>query len=332
MNMTVSLLYVDGCPNWRVADERLREALAAVGRAATEVEYVQVSTPQEAEAISFHGSPTVLVDGLDPFADAHTPVGLACRLYRTESGLAGSPTVAQLVAVLRSPSESLMTVDHAVLDAQRRHWQEVFRANQAMYGTNPSSPALQTLELFAHEHCHDVLELGAGQGRDTLAFLRAGLSVTALEYAPGALTELTRTATDAGLTERLTALVHDARQRLPLPDESVDGVYSHMLFNMALTTSELESLAREVHRVLRRGGWHVYTVRHTGDAHHGTGIPRGDNMTEHGGFIVHFFDQPLVDRLAEGFSSAQVIPFEEGDLPRRLWRVTQQKVTGPLRS
>lgn len=70
---------------------------------------------------------------------------------------------------------------------------------------------------------------------------------------------------------------------------------------------------------------HVYTVRHVGDPHHGTGIDRGDNMTEHGGFIVHFFDQTLVDRVAEGFSTPEVVAFEEGGLPRRLWRVTQRK-------
>ncbi len=46
-----------------------------------------------------------------------------------------------------------------------------------------------------------------------------------------------------------------------------------MLFSMALTTPELERLARELHRVLRPGGLQVYTVRHTGDAHHGAGKP-----------------------------------------------------------
>jgi hypothetical protein len=99
--MTISLLYFDGCPNWHVADERLRAALVAVGRPDDAVEHVLVSTPEEAEASQFRGSPTVLVDGRDPFSDPDAPVGLACRLYRTDQGLAGSPTVEQLVAVLR---------------------------------------------------------------------------------------------------------------------------------------------------------------------------------------------------------------------------------------
>ena len=218
-----------------------------------------------------------------------------------------------------------MTSEHAALDGQRQHWQATFHANPGMYGPDPSAPGLYAIDLFCRHDASEVLELSAGQGRDTLAFLHAGLTVTALDYAPNALAELTQTATAAGLAGRLTTLVHDVRQPLPLPDEAVDGVYSHMLFNMALTTAQLESLAREVRRVLRSGGWHIYTVRHTGDPHHGTGIAHGDNMTEHGGFIVHFFDRPLVDRLADGFSAPEIIVFEERGLPRRLWRITQRK-------
>jgi hypothetical protein len=31
-------------------------------------------------------------------------------------------------------------------------------------------------------------------------------------------------------------------------------------------------------------------------------------MTEHDGFIVHFFDRPLVDRLADGFRRPRSLP------------------------
>ena len=120
----------------------------------------------------------------------------------------------------------------------------------------------------------------------------------------------------------MVTLVHDVRKPLPLPDASVDAVYSHMLFNMALSTAQLLALAAEVRRVLRPGGLHVYTVRHTGDAHCGVGTDHGDGMFENGGFIVHFFDRALVDRLAVGYTMLDLTGFEEGDLPRRLWRIT----------
>lgn len=167
-----------------------------------------------------------------------------------------------------------------------------------MYGTDASKPGRYASELFGAEQMTSVLDLGAGQGRDSLAFLRAGFTVTACDYTTGALDRLRRRADAEGLAGGLTVLAHDVRQRLPLADGSVDAVYSHMLFNMALTTPELEQLATEVRRVLRPGGLHVYTVRHTGDAHYGTGISHGNGMYENGGFIVHFFDGDLVNRLA----------------------------------
>lgn len=96
-----------------------------------------------------------------------------------------------------------------------------------------------------------------------------------------------------------------------------------MLLCMALSTQEIHALVAEVRRVLRPGGVFVYTVRHTGDAHYQAGDGHGDDIWEHGGFAVHFFRRYLVDALARSWTLDEVAAFEEGGLPRRLWRVTQ---------
>lgn len=95
----VRLLYFDGCPNWQETDQRLQQAMRQAG-VATTVEHVIVSTPEDAERMSFRGSPTVLVNGQDPFADPAAPIGLSCRVYQTAAGLRGSPTTEQLVRAL----------------------------------------------------------------------------------------------------------------------------------------------------------------------------------------------------------------------------------------
>lgn len=97
--MDVRLLYFDGCPNWQDTDQRLQEAIAVAGLDVT-VTYVHVTTPDDADQLRFRGSPTVLVDGADPFAEEAAPVGLSCRVFQTPEGLRGAPTVAQLVAAL----------------------------------------------------------------------------------------------------------------------------------------------------------------------------------------------------------------------------------------
>ncbi len=66
----------------------------------------RVETPDEAERLSFRGSPTLLVNGVDPFADPAGPVGLACHLHRNTGGVEGSPTVTDLAAAFRVRSTS----------------------------------------------------------------------------------------------------------------------------------------------------------------------------------------------------------------------------------
>lgn len=95
--MRIELLYFDDCPHWKIADERLHAVASARG---LEVVHQLVTTPEEAEATRFRGSPTILVDGRDPFAAGDEPVGLSCRVYQTPDGPAGAPTFSQLEEVL----------------------------------------------------------------------------------------------------------------------------------------------------------------------------------------------------------------------------------------
>lgn len=98
--MKVELLWFSGCPNWQETEGRLRQALV-LAQVKEQVALVEVTTPEDAERLQFRGSPTVLVDGRDPFAEESDPVGLSCRVFRTPDGLRGAPTVDQLVRVLR---------------------------------------------------------------------------------------------------------------------------------------------------------------------------------------------------------------------------------------
>jgi hypothetical protein len=98
--MDVLIRYFDGCPNWQLAQQRLWMALDRTGHADVAIVLERVETPNDAERVGFIGSPTILLDGLDPFAQPGAPAGLTCRLYSTADGLAGSPSVDQLVEVL----------------------------------------------------------------------------------------------------------------------------------------------------------------------------------------------------------------------------------------
>jgi len=96
--MDVTLLYFADCPNWLVAKEHL-DALR-MEHPEMSITHRVVDTPEEAERTRFRGSPSIQIDGVDPFAEPDAPVGLSCRVYQTPDGPAGSPTLDQLRDVL----------------------------------------------------------------------------------------------------------------------------------------------------------------------------------------------------------------------------------------
>ena len=216
------------------------------------------------------------------------------------------------------------------LNTQHNHWENTFSNNLEMYGEAPSYAAQKTIELFKKEGIIKILELGGGQGRDTIFFAKNGFKVTVLDYTEAGILAINRKAQELGLSQYITAIQHDARNPLLFQEETFDACYSHMLFCMALTVKELEFLSNEVNRILKPGGLNVYTVRNINDSYYGKGIHRGEDMYEMSGFIVHFFSKDKIALLAKNFEVISIYEFEEGQLPRMLYKVTQRKYLADL--
>ncbi|MFF0390157.1 hypothetical protein ACFYS8_15945 [Kitasatospora sp. NPDC004615] len=92
--MRITVLTVADCPNARPALDLVTGALA--GREA-EVSLVEVADEAEAARLGMYGSPTVLIDGADPFAPPGAEPSLSCRLYWHADGtMSGLPDAAAL--------------------------------------------------------------------------------------------------------------------------------------------------------------------------------------------------------------------------------------------
>lgn len=97
MNLTV--LHVQGCPSLEPLADELKELIGA--RTDITLTTVLVESEQQANRLGFHGSPTILVDGVDPYPSPPETTGLSCRVYADFSGrLAGLPSRASLAAAL----------------------------------------------------------------------------------------------------------------------------------------------------------------------------------------------------------------------------------------
>ncbi|MER6516545.1 hypothetical protein ABT246_06690 [Streptomyces sp. NPDC001553] len=93
--MRIQILVVPDCPHHKYAAERLRRVLEDIGSSTTIATRI-ITDQAEAERIGFIGSPTILIDGRDPFPEPGRPAGLACQRYQTPDGPAGFPSRDQL--------------------------------------------------------------------------------------------------------------------------------------------------------------------------------------------------------------------------------------------
>ena len=122
------------------------------------------------------------------------------------------------------------SADGATLNAQNTHWEKTYIANPDNFGVDPSEPAKYAATLFRSEGKRGLLELGAGQGRDTLFFAHEGFQVQALDYSDTGLSVIRKKALAQALAPRITAQRHDVRQPLPFEQASLEACYAHMLF------------------------------------------------------------------------------------------------------
>jgi SAM-dependent methyltransferase len=216
-------------------------------------------------------------------------------------------------------------LDKKLLIKQSQHWEENFLSKPEMFGKEPSIAAISAAEIFKKSNVERILELGSGQGRDTLFFAKSGFNIEALDYSSSAVKDILNKSKEFKLENYLNAKTFDVRKKLPFEKETFDGCFSHMLYCMAFSMDEIEKLNNEVNRVLKKGGINIFTVRNTSDADHNNGTHRGEDLYENDGFIVHFFSEDKIKRLLSGFELIDINSFNEGKFPRKLYKVTLVK-------
>lgn len=108
--LELTVLTVPDCPNDPVITERLTEVLADLPDARL-VRHV-VQNEADAARHGMHGSPTLLVNGVDPFAAPDTPASVSCRIYRDETGhTEGAPSVGALRRAIEQATQLTQLTD-----------------------------------------------------------------------------------------------------------------------------------------------------------------------------------------------------------------------------
>ena len=90
--MTFDLLYFDGCPSWKIAEQNLHQVLSEMGWKA-EIHLIHILDDSQAAQYKFQGSPSIRYNGVDLWPALQDEYHLGCRVYMTPQGLKGYPPV-----------------------------------------------------------------------------------------------------------------------------------------------------------------------------------------------------------------------------------------------
>ena len=216
-------------------------------------------------------------------------------------------------------------MDQNELDQQSQHWEKNFSNKPEMFGLEPSISAKKALNFFKEKKINNIIELGAGLGRDSIFFAKNNIKIQALDYSSSGIEIINHKIKRDNLSNYISTKLFDVREKLPFKDNSIDACYSHMLYCMALTIDDLQKLNKEIHRILKPNGLNIYTVRHTNDGDYKNGKHIGEDLYENDGFIVHYFSEEKVNSLLNGFKNIALEKFEEGTFPRKLFIVVNEK-------
>lgn len=167
-SVTLEVLHVRDCPNVAPMLERLAEVtdLPVATR--------EIDTTEEAVERRMAGSPTLLVNGVDPFFGGEScACGVSCRIYRDEGGrMVPVPSVAQLRDAIASESESVVVLERVEAGETLSVWRTravplepveaaVHRAVLRGFAATGTPPTADDLEAVAASHSRtttDVLQ------------------------------------------------------------------------------------------------------------------------------------------------------------------------------
>jgi ubiquinone/menaquinone biosynthesis C-methylase UbiE len=166
-------------------------------------------------------------------------------------------------------------------------WNKVYSNDSSFFGDEPSKFALICYEDFVKHKVQKVLELGCGQGRDSLFFASKGLEVYAIDSSKVAIEDLMTKMNELNLDMKLKNI--NTVESLPFSDNYFDAVYSHMFYNMGFTDDELEFLFNESKRVLKNKGLLSFSVRSDKDIMYRKGTKIMENVYDINGFKIRFF-------------------------------------------
>ncbi|TSD06153.1 MAG: type 11 methyltransferase [Parcubacteria group bacterium Greene0714_7] len=179
-----------------------------------------------------------------------------------------------------------------VIMDDKKFWKGRWRGSFIL---TPNPFAKRAYVLMKKKHVKRVLDLGCGDGRDSIYFARKGVAVEAFDFSESGIESLKKK------NPSIKAHIGDIR-KLPFKKNSFDAVYAHLSLHY-FSDSETEKIFSKLHAVLKKGGLLFVKCKSTDDLLFGKGKKVAEN-TYRSGHVRHFFTK---DYMAKQLNTFKVL-------------------------
>lgn len=184
------------------------------------------------------------------------------------------------------------------------YWDDNWANKYTEDGKLPSNFVVEVVKFIKALKIKNVLDLGAGKGRDTAYFASAGYEVTALDISESALEYIKE---QNLCIQTVCANIAD----YTLPKKSYDLVFANLSLHY-FDDTKTQDIFKKIEKSLTKNGLFCLACKSTDDFEYGKGVEIAENVFEYG-HIRHFFSIEYTDKILQkcGF---EVLMLEKHDI------------------
>lgn len=137
--------------------------------------------------------------------------------------------------------------------------------------TTPSGAVEWCLEqLKKHPYyMREAIDLGCGKGRNSIFLARKGFHVTSMDFSPGAIESLNKTAARLGLSDKIRSAVYDVTTDWPVAPHTTDLIIDAFCFRHIASQTDCQIYKSNLLRALTVYGHYLISLKSIGDGYYG---------------------------------------------------------------
>ncbi len=163
--------------------------------------------------------------------------------------------------------------------------------------SKPNLFALQAYKLIEPRYFKTLLDLGCGDGEDSIFFSNKGLGVTAVDFSESGIDLLQKK------SKKIKCLLSDIR-KINLPESSFDIVYSHLGLHY-FTNKETDKIFEKIYKILSPGGLLFIKCKSVSDPLFGKGRKIEEDMFD-SDHVRHFFSREYMKEKLQKFKIIKI--------------------------